>query len=256
MAKLTVYCDDSGTDNNRVAVVAGYVGKVAQWDLFNKEWKKVLKAFRVKQMHRADLESLYGEFSRARGWNERRRKQFLIKLHRIIKRRTVFPIGSAIIKADFESVIPDDFKRKFGGVYGWGAHECIAMLRVWCEKSCRQHTEPINWIFEAGTKGHGQVGKMLEELYRDQKERVKWRIGDWSFNGKEDVPLQSADVLAYELFKHAENQVVDDGRKRGVRTSLCDLMSAAQHSDYLKYWDKERLTEWLNMCKERTSRSD
>lgn len=55
MAMLAVYCDDSGTHkNSRVAVVAGYLSNVAQWELFSKEWKKVLSKFGVERLRRAD----------------------------------------------------------------------------------------------------------------------------------------------------------------------------------------------------------
>jgi hypothetical protein len=35
MSMFTIYCDDIGTDQeSRVAAVAGYIGKVAQWEAF------------------------------------------------------------------------------------------------------------------------------------------------------------------------------------------------------------------------------
>lgn len=75
MSMFTIYCDDSGTDQeSRVAAVAGYIGKVAQWEAFQKEWRKALGEFGIKQMHRAELESFKGEFKE---WNGTRRTKFL-----------------------------------------------------------------------------------------------------------------------------------------------------------------------------------
>jgi hypothetical protein len=70
------------------------------------------------------------------------------------------------------------------------------------------------------------------------------RIGTWSFAGKELVPLQAADTLAYEIFKQVENQVVDRGEKHLVRFSVKDLLRP-HDLPYLKYWDRARLREWL-----------
>ena len=244
MSMLTIYCDDSGTDEkNRSAVVAGYVSNVAQWGIFQKEWNKALKDFGVKQMHRADLENFKGEFTEDRGWNPNRRKAFLQRLQPIIRRRVKFPIGTAVIRKDFEEVIPEEVRKKFGGVYGWCAHTCLVKLYIWCTRPSRQHSQPIEWIFEAGTIGHGQVDEMFREL-STKVQSVDWRIKGWAFQRKDVVPLQAADVLAYELFKLVENQILDESKKRDVRQSMRHLMGADE-GEYLDYWHRERLQDWV-----------
>lgn len=225
MPMLTIYCDDSGTDkNNRSAVVAGYLSNAAQWEIFTREWRQVLKEFKVKQMHRTDLENFKGEFTEDRGWNPMRRTAFLMRLQPIIRRRMKLPIGTAVIRKDFEEVIPEEVGKKFGGVYGWCAHTCLVKLRIWCERPCRQHRVPIEWVFEAGTIGHGQVDAMFRELHEMQQKgsdwRSDWRIRAWSFQAKDVVPLQAADLLAYELFKLVE----------------------------IRYWMRARNTMCANLC--------
>src|SRR5579864_5178183 len=109
MAMFTVYCDDSGTHaQSRVAAVSGYISNVGQWNIFVNEWNLVLKEFKIKQMHRADLESFKGEFER---WNPTRRQALLQLLHSILKRRTKVAIGSAVITKDFEEIIPPAFRK-------------------------------------------------------------------------------------------------------------------------------------------------
>ena len=58
------------------------------------------------------------------------------------------------------------------------------------------------------------------------------------------MPVQAADTLAYEIFKQVENQILDHGDKHNVRFSMQNLIRP-QDSHYLKYWNKERLREWL-----------
>lgn len=253
MSILTVYCDESGTDaKNRVACVAGYIGQVSEWRKFEKEWSPILKKspYRVKMMHRSDLETWHGEFTKERGWNPSRRAAFLAELHPIIKSRTKVALGSAVIKEDWEEVMPDWLRRFFGGVYGWCAHECVVASRVWCERPIRTYKHPINWVFEKGADGQSQVVQMFNELDRDPILRKEFRIGTVSFACKDVVALQAADVLAYEIFKQVENQIVDRGEKHNVRFSVKDLMRP-QDPVYLKYWDKTRLREWLATSQQR-----
>jgi hypothetical protein len=254
MSLLTVYCDESGTDaKNRVATVCGYIGQVSEWRKFEQDWTPTLgrRPYRVKMMqHRVDLETWHGEFTPERGWNPYRRNAFLTELHPIIKSRTKVALGSAVIKEDWEDVMPDWLKRFFGGVYGWCAHECVVASRVWCERPIRRYKHPINWVFEKGASGQTQVAQMFAELERDPTLGKEFRIGTLKFASKDVVPLQAADILAYEIFKQVENQIVDRGEKHDVRFSVKDLIRP-QDLPYLKYWDRARLREWLVVSRER-----
>lgn len=245
MPMLAIYCDDSGTHpDSRSAAVAGYISNVAQWVLFTKEWKRVLYQFGIDQMHRADLEALRGGFAPKYGWDSNRRKDLLERLHSIIRRRTKVAVGTSVIKQDFEEVMPDHLKEMYGGVYGWCAHCCLVYARVWCEKPQRQYGDPIEFTFEAGTTGQGQVQKMFDNLRKSPIYRKDFRIGNVSFHGKTVIPLQAADVIAYEVFKQTENQVIDGGSKHDIRRSLSALLREADFG-YLDYWDRERLIDWI-----------
>jgi hypothetical protein len=209
-----------------------------------------LQKYDVRMMHRADLETWHGEFTAERGWNPTRRTAFLSELQPIIKSCTKVALGTAIIKEDWDEVMPDWLKRFFGGVYGWCAHECVVAVRVWCERPNRGHAHPITWAFEQGAQGQGQVAQMFAELSRDPTLKAAFRIGALSFPGKEVVSLQAADTLAYEVFKQVENQIVDRGEMHDVRLSVRHLMRP-QDPGYLKYWDRARLREWLTRSQER-----
>ena len=251
MSLLAFYGDESGTtEGTRVATVAGYLGQVSEWRRFERNWSVVLKKYGVHLMHRSELETWHGEFTADRGWNPARRTAFLTELQPIIKSCTKVAVGTAIIKEDWEELMPDWLKRFFGGVYGWCAHECIVAVRVWCERPNRGRAHPITWAFEQGADGQGQVAQMFTELSRDPNLKSAFRIGAFSFPDKTVVPLQSADVLAYEVFKQVENQIVDRGEKHNVRLSVQHLMRP-QDPIYLKFWDRARLREWLAISQQR-----
>ena len=115
-------------------------------------------------MHRAELESLKGEFKE---WNGTRRTKFLQSIQPIIRDHIKIPIGSAVIKKNFENIIPDELKGWFGGVYRRCAHDCLVATRRWYD--AQGYRNPVQWIFEAGTIGYGQVHAMFDHLYKNQK---------------------------------------------------------------------------------------
>ncbi len=238
MAMLTIYCDDSGTDAaSPVAVVAGYISNVAQWELFSKEWGDVLKEFRINRMRRADLENFRGEF---KNWQPERRTAFVKRLQHIIKKRTKTPIASIVIKEDFERFIHDPLKQWAGGMYGFLAYTCLVGVGEWCHKPSRNHCDPIQWVFECGTEGSSQVAQMFQATYADEEYRKISRLGGWSFSGKDVTPLQAADLLAYECFKFASNRIVDRSQQRPLRASWLGLFED-ERLPYVKLLDKQSL---------------
>ena len=59
-----------------------------------------------------------------------------------------------------------------------------------------------------------------------KKTRDDYRIKGWSFQDKSIVPLQAADVLAYEVFKHVTNRILDKDKNYDVRFSMKHLVQA------------------------------
>lgn len=253
MAMLTVYCDDSGTDEeSSVAVVAGYLSNVAQWEIFTKEWMAVLKDVGINRMRRADLENFQKEFKK---WNPTRRTDLVIRLQQIIKRRTKTPVASMVIKEDFERFIHDPLKKWACGVYGFLAYTCLVGIGQWCSKSSRQHCDPIQWVFETGTEGERQVAQMFQATYADEVYRQRSRLGGWSFLGKDTAPLQSADLLAYECFKYLSNQIVEPSKRRPLRASWLDLLKDEQYS-YVKVFNRQSLEHFATIWEKHGFTSD
>ena len=230
---VTGYFDDSGTSaHDSVVVVAGYIGSLSQGEKFAREWRSHLSKFNVTVMHRTDLECFHGEFA---GWTPEQRTEFVSKAQQIIKRRTYVAIGNAVIKADFERMFPDRLKRFCGGAYGFCAILCLARAKRWFDKAKQQ--DPIEWIFEAGTDGSGHIAHLFNALYANVQSRTDFRLSRWSFAGKDEPQLQAADLIAYEVFKHATNRAM-------AWLSLQHLVRP-QDDDFLEFWLEEDLDTYL-----------
>jgi hypothetical protein len=238
-AMLTAYFDDSGTSlDNEIAVVAGYIGSTKQWENFCLRWAGLLSEYKVTRLHRAELESYQGDFI---NWNEQLRIEFVKKAQRIIKDCTYCGVGIALVKSDFEEVLSKDIRASKFGMAGWCATGCLAAIWRWCEE--RNHREPIQFVFEAGTLGQGKVNSIFEVLYRNRDLPQNSLIGGWSFQSKNVLPLQAADTVAYEFYRFLKNELIDDP-KRPLRLSAKGLFRPCD-TKYFAHWDKERFVEFL-----------
>jgi hypothetical protein len=239
---LTVYLDDSGTHSGaEVTVVAGFVSTKLLWDGFRKEWARALRKERIDIFRMSDLENRRGEFD---GWSRERTEAFRRTLFDIIHRKTLAPIGSALINADWERVMPAHIKTGWGGSYGWCAEDCAHQAYKWAKRTGRPGK--FRYIFEKGTVGHGQINKM----FADYASNPKWdafRIDSYSFEEKKLTPLQAADLMAYEVYKHMCNQVIS--WKRPMRRSLA-LLLAGQDILPLQFHNAERLQKLVNAARE------
>jgi uncharacterized protein DUF3800 len=236
---LTAYFDDSGTSaTDPVVVVAGYLATVEMWSRFNRRWSTLLAQYGIAGLHRVDLENFSGEFKE---WEPTRRTEFIKKAHAIIKHCTYSGFGVALVKSDFEAVCPESNPYRTYGLFGWCAYGCLAAIKLWCDH--KNITEPIQFVFEAGTTGQDQFDQLLGVIYRNPAIRKNDRIGGWSFQGKSLLPLQAADVVAYEYFKFMRNEFVDKGSRPirrlifsdRTRFSFSDTMMLNSSNPLFKY---------------------
>jgi hypothetical protein len=235
---LAAYFDDSGTHAaSSVVVVAGFVSTVTEWIGFNHEWEQMRIVLRAPPIHMVDLESLEKDFSRKRGWNKGRKERLLQEACAIIRRQTIVPIGHAVIRADWESTFPKQLRQVSGGPVGWCASECVQEIYRW--KRLNKIVGGTQFVFERGTKGIGYV----EGMFRDRESAKFYAMDGFSLQGKELSALQAADMLAYEVYRQVENQIVEHGQ-RPLRAPL-GLLIGARTPRHVTFWNKERLAKWL-----------
>jgi hypothetical protein len=80
----------------------------------------------------------------------------------------------------------------------------------------------------------------MKAIHADPALREEYKLGSWSFDLKELLPLQAADTIAYELFKFVQGQMVENRGK--PRLSFRDLVREKEH---LEFWSREQLQEYI-----------
>ncbi len=223
MAMFTVYLDESYGKANAYAV-AGYVATVSQWEAWERDWNElILLKEGVSTLHKRELEHLWGDFKKWRTLPEQEQKSKKRRVNEracgIILCRVNAGFAAAITKSDFDEVDKGGWAEYIGkSYYACGVLACMRLVAGWADEFSRN--EPIDYVFESGAEGADEVSKLLHKFEKDDEVRAKFRLNTWSFASKKDrvikgvsyprVPqLDAADFLAYEMYRHMDNQVVN-----------------------------------------------
>jgi hypothetical protein len=204
-AMLTAVFDASGAEDRNCVCVAGFVSKAEDWITFSEEWEAALKTEGLPYFRMSEFSGRYAkEYA---GWEEHRKQALLAKLIGIIKRNTYRKFGCCIV-ANFLSGMSEDNRDYYKlNAYSLAGRVCVGRIRSWLKRE--NWDVPVEYVFEDGDKGKGLLMQRMEvdgfpsPIFKRKKDR---------YHGEELVeraflPLQAADIMAYECYqlsKHAE----------------------------------------------------
>lgn len=207
---FTAYFDESGTHTeSEFVVVAGFISNEPGWDAFSVDWQVVLEACRLEYFHMSEFEHHLGPYG---SWGDEEGMERLNRFLDIIHKHTFQSVGCVIPKESFDSILSPLAKKMCGGAYGLAALSCYRKL-------CDVANDPkvdgaMRYVMESGSRGYSS----LSEIWREGVKDPGWRknnpiVAIESRNKKEVLPLQAADILAYELYKHAPRQLGQETRR-------------------------------------------
>lgn len=203
---LKAYMDESGVhDGSPVLTVAAYIARPGQWREWTKKWNVAKRP--IKVVHAADVANLTGEL---KGWTEAQAAALAVKLLPIIAEADFPGVVIGIHMEEFRKAMAgrDDLRRIFGSPYAacfqWvvqvilniqaehGSNQRIAFIHE-CNDYRREAREGFKWI-----QAHGNPQGSLISL--DFGDKATY------------VPLQAADILAYEGNKRLRDPDRDERR--------------------------------------------
>lgn len=121
---LRAYIDDSGTHaSSPVCVAAGYFGGSHYCKQFDLDWDCAIKRRGLSEFHANRFWSRNPEgiaVSEYKDWGEEDCKFFLAELLEIIRRYRIWPVGSAVVLSDWNSLELEERRHLTGGVYQGG----------------------------------------------------------------------------------------------------------------------------------------
>lgn len=215
---LTAYFDESGTHlGSKVIVVAGYLASDEQWLKFKDEWSQVFSDYEIDYFHMTDFESGYKQFKSLSKHNKQRLLDRLLTFLRI---RARFGIGAAFYISSYDELVAEGYGDEVGSPYYWCAAICLHAVKRWANKQSCQY--PITLVFEKGAKESGEFQKSFKKYRTTQDYKDNYRISSLTFLDKrQSLPLQAADILAYETWKYLCNELAANPRR--PRWSMMEL---------------------------------
>jgi hypothetical protein len=260
MVMLTAYFDESYNHRTKdnpntplVYTVAGCVGDERQWKKFQKKWKEALERDVLKRwqevcgaekklfFHMKEFDNphskIYGD------WPKQKKATFLAELHKIMERQSMRRFSVGIVISDY-----DDMSVAEKYAFGDNPHVCAIV-------TCMKHIgrwanqagfkEPMQYVFEQGSKYDKEVNTLFKSLTDEEKEY--YRVGGWSFEDKRKfLPLQTADIIAVETRKELSRQL-ETGNTRKTRASIRNLR--VESLDEWFYMDRQAFDEAIAQFK-------
>jgi hypothetical protein len=183
----------------------------------NDDWKRCLqrKNRKLKQQgrpcisryHAADCESRFGEF---KGWDVPEKNAFVAELISIVNRRHIHIIGFTVDLNELLEVLPE-IEERYAERAAYGCLAALLFTEIAEQASQISRQPAITVVYE-----HGEVSQHMQHAYDGMKaskpfadqfdsiEKGSWKV----------VPLQVADLIAFETMKDRDNQKGDVARNR------------------------------------------
>ncbi len=233
---LRAYMDDSGTHAGAPnSLIAGYWGGVKEWSAFEWKWKQVLLEFGIDEFHaKVFWQRQPPDGKRLKpytDWDDDRHHSFIDKLLRVIESSNVTPFAYGVSIQAWENR-SDFWKRIFVGPgFGKGkAHDplflsfqvAISKTVLYCKSGKKMH-----FVYALDSKNCGRFLQWYQQFKRET-DGDDDRLGDLIFSvTRQAVPLQAADLLAYEAqrYKKKSKGDVNAPLRDEYKRALCHLKS-------------------------------
>jgi hypothetical protein len=226
MALFHAYFDSSGTERDEwIIVTAGVVATEQKWSRFEQRWGAVLAKEGVTQFHMQEFAHAKGEFASWKG-DEPRRAAFLAALVREVKRGVNKSFIHGVVLPDYRELDRQyQLTETVGGPYSLSQFGCLYVAYRWLMAKKNPHDRAATFV-ERGDTGIPGFRRYLKSQHLPEPAFIP-KVEPNS--GKIWVPLQAADLIAYE-FRRLYDRRARDGREpplescRGVLQAISRML--------------------------------
>ena len=195
-AMLHGYFDDSGKlQDHDVTALSGWISQLQDWEKFALEWNALLEKHNINEFHMAQLKGRSG---------------FLPEFADVIKRNILCGVGAAINTKVYRSM-PQAFRKKAANPH-FLAFSTVVKLAIDRVEAFAQRTGLgdnvfLGLIFDQDEQLSQECFKLLNKLKKIDS-RVRERVTGVCFcNRRQLVPLQAADLIAYETREEIDRRI-------------------------------------------------
>jgi hypothetical protein len=202
MTLLTGYIDETGhskDERQRFVGVAGLVAQAEHWEVFERKWKETLNVFKLPYFHMKDFACRRKYYE---GWSEPKRQKLFGKLMRIIATTHPFPVGAIVSLDDYRS-FPAEDREMMEDPYHFCLMGCV-YLPAWRTENASPDVR-LSIVFSEQSEFKNMAGLLLDDFKQNHTEGQRFDTPVFE-DMKMVVPLQAADIVAYELYKEFERR--------------------------------------------------
>jgi hypothetical protein len=259
MPMFSLYCDDSGTDaSSEIAVAGCCIATVQQCQEFKRNWENINQREHFGIFHMADFVAKREQFAESEWQNQEKRDRTMSALLGVIRTRAAFVISTAVVKSAYDEVVTGDLRERMGkNHYTFAVRHCVAIVDSW--RARHRYTEPLQYVFDRMSKGSGDINDTVFKpvVLGGEAGLQRYGIGKdgWSFQDKSVViPLQAADIWAWENFRYAARTYFKpNGARAPIRESYRFLRQRVPSE--VKYHNKQSLLKFVDLVeKEKQSK--
>lgn len=252
---LVAYMDESGSHaGSHASLVAGYWGSVNEWRRFERRWKDALDEFSITEFHAKDFWTKGQGTGEFRNWTEERRELLLRKLVGIIEAAKIYPFACGVLRSEWDKLTPQERKLYTGGTqphlsgcpskrHFWGFQVSVIRAALYCEPHLG-----IDYVLDFDRNSAGWATKCFRQLKKDAQnnnDAVGKVIGDLTFEDSKSVlPLQAADLLAYEAARYAKGAYGGNRDPKKMNVLYARVVSRMRSKEDFWLFDKIRIANW------------
>jgi hypothetical protein len=182
---------------SKAIIFAGCLATPLEWLGFEGKWQRVLDDVGIDMFHMNKFANRQPPFD---GWSEEKLAECLGRLLDIMEQHVGLTVGVALPSHAYDSIFSDT-ARRLRGPYATVATFLILDVAEALKTMKGDHW--IRYIIESGTQGAGEILTLYQENTRYPEDKAWTRIKGLSFENKRCyLPLQAADIVAYEIYRH------------------------------------------------------
>lgn len=212
---LAAYFDDFGShDQSEVIVFGGLIGNEATWAQFEKAWKAKVAAPlpdkpRLQRFHMADCMARQGEFGR---YTDAEADAVTHDFRQIIIESGAWGYAIGVSRRDWrELIVPlQTAFLIFGDDETYCFRDCVAKMLLFVDRFSVNDRE-LSLIFDNRphrTPLNERIYRQYQAFPQPQNTRL---LGVSFLNSTSYVPLQAADMFAWEFYNHVRQLLVTPG---------------------------------------------
>jgi hypothetical protein len=235
LGMLTGYFDDSGThESARIVLLGGLCGTEWQLTSLHKLWAKLIndplgQKPRLNRFHAYDCQNSIGEFI---GWTRTETDYFWHLLQTAIIDSGVTPYGIACVRSDWDALITGDTRGIYGNAEQMCIRNCFVKALDWAQKNT--FDPQMTFVFDNRPSNIQRDAQVVSHAFENGRPgELPAVIGTAFLSSYKILPLQAADLIAWELYQFA-NDIYDglatfgNPRRQQLRRMMDELHFEAQ----------------------------